>query len=112
MNTDGLDPTSPINVALAQKYNAPAMVIAYLRAALMRQDNKYDKESLIFHITEENLERKKEIQLIQRSITEENYEGKKEQILAIQKKMDFRQGILAVLRTIEDHELKDILQPA
>lgn len=106
----GLDPTAPVCVRLSEKYNVPPMVIAYIRSALMRDDNKYDRNSLMVHIIEENQERKKEIGQLKLSITEENIDSVKEQILAIQKKMDFRQGALAVLRNVEDRHLRDILQ--
>lgn len=109
---DGLDINEPVVIKLADKYQVPTTVIAYLRAALMRADHRYDKESLTYHIIEENSERKKEIALLKVSITEENIEQRKEQILAIQKKMDFRQGVLAILRNIDDQHLRDILQIA
>lgn len=107
---DGLDITQPIIVSLAEKYQVPPTVIAYIRAALMRSDNKYDRQSLMYHIIEENQERKKEISTLRLSITEQNIDQIKEQILAIQRKMDFRQGVLAVLRNIDDKHLRDILQ--
>lgn len=107
---DGLDIDQPIVKQLSERYNIPPTVIAYLRAALMRQDHKYDKASLQFHIMEENGERKKEIQQLQRSVTEANYDQQKAQIAAIQKKMDFRQGVLTVLRTVDDKQLQEILQ--
>ena len=87
------------------------MVIAYMRKALMQSDGQYDRNSLMYHIIETNVEKKKEIQALKMTINEENIDKVKAEILEIQKKMDYRQGVLSLLRNLEERHLKEITRP-
>jgi len=96
---------------IAEKYDLPPLIVAYIRSALLRKDNKYDKQSLMYHIQEENIERSNKIQKLRMRIDETNIDSINVHILGMQKKMDFRQGVLAVLRTIDDDMLQKLLVP-
>lgn len=96
----------PITCQLAEKYHIPPSIVAYLRVALLREDHKYNKDSLIQHILQENMDRKTEIAKL--SINPNSLH--QEHITAIQEKMRFREAVVVVLQNIQDAELLDILQ--
>jgi hypothetical protein len=103
-----LDPNDPLCQELGKKYNLPAPLIAYLRVALLRDDHKYDKDSLIQHILQENKQRTIEITRLQLNPTPE----KEEQITGIKNKMQLRELAIIALQNIKNEELSDILKAA
>lgn len=105
-----LDANDSLNTELGKKYHVPSMIIAYLRAALMRPDKKYNKNSLIDHILKENTERRREILKLENSLNTQNEVARKEHLAAIRNKLTMRDTALVVLQNVKDDELNDILQ--
>lgn len=101
----------PVNQTLAEKFRTTPAVIGYVRTALLRQDQKYNLNSLVSHIHEQNNKRRDAIRNLRITATVNNVDKRQGHIAGLQKQIDFRQNVLSLLRSISDQDLMEILKP-
>lgn len=106
---NNLDYKEPIVLELSIKHNLKPKLVAYVRAAIIGEFARYNKETLIEHIKIDNEKRLKAIEehKVSKVLSAEERERS---IKGTQVNIDFRNGVVDFLNTVSDEVLNDILK--
>lgn len=99
----------PIVVQLAEKHNLKPKLVAYIRAAIIGEFARYNKETLIQHIQIDNERRLKAIE--EHKVSELlNEQQRADSIKYTQANIEFREGVVEFLNTVSDEVFNDLIQ--